>query len=217
MVQLRDFNKFCDIILEDDSYSDEKWNEIKEKAYGQLEEKYKIPRNFWKRNSNYWEKKQMEEYHKPIKKQLKIVILNIIVLLHGTFLYSKTRENDKLRWLDQLNLVKEKYELFQLLLIAHEKREDNELFVNIKKYFPHFDEVEMKDQHTVIHDKFIEIENIFMDLMNLKNIKNNCELLLKQMLSLNYLMNYHFCYEEIIITCYALEKPDCYNWNISKL
>ena len=70
----------------------------------------------------------------------------------------------------------------------------------------------MNIQHDEIHKMFFDIEKTFFSIKESNLVKENSKKLLNQLLKLNFIMNKHFCYEEIIITCYSLNNPSSYNW-----
>ena len=81
MFSIKNVNKFFNVILENNDYSDDKWKDVILDAYLILPNDLRIQRHNWFKNSNYILKKQMSEYHLPIRKKLKKIILNMYFLI----------------------------------------------------------------------------------------------------------------------------------------
>lgn len=211
MFSIKNVNKFFNVILENNDYSDDKWKDVILDAYLILPNDLRIQRHNWFKNSNYILKKQMSEYHLPIRKQLKKILLNMYF-----FIQYISKEKNTLDYKTNVTILlaknKELYNLFKIILVAHERREEVNLFPNIKKIYPKFDINKMNTQHDEIHKMFFDIEKTFFSIKESNLVKENSKKLLNQLLKLNFIMNKHFCYEEIIITCYSLNNPSSYNW-----
>lgn len=133
----------------------------------------------------------MPEYHKPIRKQLQLTLLYTLWTIHTNEEFERT---------SSIRRARDCFEIFGLLLNAHDGREEKNLFKKLTVAGLSTEVEAFNQQHGDLEDGISEIEKLFeeetKDVMKLFH-------LLSELLNL---LNTHFLHEELVVCNWWLKS-----------